>query len=198
MALAAARALARRDRPRRRLRLRAAAPAIRPNWPLATRNARDVLRVERHLHLAWEEPLQHFFLRLPVLVEGMNLFDLAGNFALTALFFVWLYRSSTHGFRLFRNGFVIATVLGLLIEWRFPTAPPRLAGCPVSRTRCGGSPGIDIGIPWLGWPHRPSRRGCLRSMQAGRSASRVGTTRYAQSLPPGKWIGWSSTWRVSK
>ncbi len=102
--------------------------ALRPDWPLATEHAHQVAAWERTLHIAWEQPLQHALLHLPALLEAMNLFYLAGNFAVTGAFFVWLYYRSSDGFRLYRNAFLIATAVSLVIEWRFPTAPPRLAG----------------------------------------------------------------------
>jgi hypothetical protein len=122
---------------------------LRPDWPLAVGHAREVFGWERQAHLAWEAPLQRAFLRIPGLVEGLNVFYLAGNLIVTACFFLWLYRRSQKGFRLFRNAFLIATVISLLIEWRFPTAPPRLAGIGVEDTLRRLS-GIDIGSPGSG------------------------------------------------
>jgi hypothetical protein len=66
-------------------------------------------------------------LGLPELVEAMNVFYFVGHFLLTGIFFVWLYHSSRTGFRLFRDGFLAATTLALIVHWGFPTAPPRLA-----------------------------------------------------------------------
>jgi PAP2 superfamily len=76
----------------------------------------------------------------------MNAFYLAGHFACTALFFLWLYRRSRPGFRLFRNGFLIAAAAALLVYWRFPAAPPRVAGLGLEDTLRRLS-GIDIGSP---------------------------------------------------
>ncbi len=122
---------------------------LRPDWPRAVDHAREILGWERRAHIAWEEPLQHAFLRVPGLVQGMNVFYLAGNVLVTAVFFLWLYRRSQKGFRLFRNAFLIATLVAFLIEWRFPTAPPRLAGIGVEDTLRRLS-GIDIGSPGSG------------------------------------------------
>ncbi len=118
--------------------------AIHPDWPLAVNHAHEVLGWERGLHLAWEAPLQRAFLRLPALVEGMNVFYLAANVVVTGAFFAWLYRRSRPAFLVYRNAFVLATALALLIEWRFPTAPPRLAGVGIEDTLRRLS-GIDIG-----------------------------------------------------
>jgi hypothetical protein len=79
-------------------------------------------------------------------VEAMNVFYFVGHFLLTGLFFIWLYHRSQPAFRTFRNGFLMATAISLLIHWRFPTAPPRLAGVGLVDTLRELS-GVDIGSP---------------------------------------------------
>ena len=79
----------------------------------------------------------------------MNVFYLAAHFLGTGLFFVWLYRRSRAGFRLFRNGFMLATAIALAVAWRFPTAPPRVAGLGLVDTLRHFSD-IDIGSPGSG------------------------------------------------
>src|SRR5439155_5687640 len=49
-------------------------------------------------------------------------------------------------FKLFRNGFLTATFIALIIHWTFPTAPPRLAGIGLEDTLRSLS-NIDIGSP---------------------------------------------------
>jgi hypothetical protein len=123
--------------------------ALYPDWPLALANARRIASWERGVHLAWEAPLQQVFLREPALVQALNLFYLLAHFAGTGLFFIWLYRRSRPAFGLFRNAFVYATGLAFLIAWRFPTAPPRLAGVGVEDTLRRFS-GIDLGTSGSG------------------------------------------------
>jgi membrane-associated phospholipid phosphatase len=101
---------------------------IDPNWPAAMANAQRVLDLERWAGFAWEQSLQRAFLEVPELVRAMNVFYFVGHFILTGLFFLWLYFRSRDGFRSFRNGFLVATAISLVIHWKFPTAPPRLAG----------------------------------------------------------------------
>jgi hypothetical protein len=117
-----------------------------PNWPLAVQHAHDVVSVERVAHIEWEESLQQTFLRVPDLVRGLNVFYFVGHFLLTGVFFVWLYHRSRPAYRTFRNGFLTATAIALLIHWRFPTAPPRLAGVGLVDTLRQLSD-IDIGSP---------------------------------------------------
>jgi PAP2 superfamily protein len=99
---------------------------IEPNWSAAMANARKVDELERALNFAWEQSLQRAFLQVPELIEAMNFFYFVGHFVLTGLFFLWLYHRSRDGFRSFRNGFLVATAIAVVIHWQFPTAPPRL------------------------------------------------------------------------
>ncbi len=122
---------------------------LRPNWPLALDHAREVVAWERVAHLEWEGSLQRLFVHVPPLVRAMNVFYVGGHFVLTAVFFVWLYRRSRPAFRMFRNGFLAATAIALVVHWQFPTAPPRLAGIGLEDTLRRFS-GIDIGSPGSG------------------------------------------------
>jgi hypothetical protein len=118
--------------------------AVRPDWPLALDHARRVAAWERAAGVAWEAPLQRALLGHPRLIEALNVFYLFAHFAVTGLFFLWLYRRSRPGFRLFRNGFLLATAIAFVVSWRFPTAPPRVAGLGLEDTLRRFSD-IDIG-----------------------------------------------------
>jgi hypothetical protein len=120
--------------------------ALRPNWPLALDHARDVVAWERAAHIGWEGSLQRAFLHVLPVVRAMNVLYVAGHFLLTAVFFVWLYRRSRPAFRVFRDAFLAATAIALVVHWQFPTAPPRLAGIGLEDTLRHLS-GIDIGSP---------------------------------------------------
>jgi hypothetical protein len=97
------------------------------DWPLAIANAHHILRLEQGLHMDWEAGLQRAFLHVPLVVKGMNWFYVSTHFAVTGVFFAWLYWRSRDGFALFRDGFLVGTAVALVIHWRYPTAPPRLA-----------------------------------------------------------------------
>ena len=120
--------------------------AMQPNWAQAFANANRIESVEQVLGFAWEQSLQRAFLALPDLVQALNLFYFVGHFLFTAIFFFWLYRRSRDGFRSFRDGFLVATAIAVVIHWLFPTAPPRLAGVGLEDTLLVLS-GIDIGSP---------------------------------------------------
>jgi hypothetical protein len=120
--------------------------AMEPNWAQAFANARRIESVEQVLGLAWEQSLQRAFLAVPDLMQALNIFYFVGHFVFTAIFFVWLYRRSWDGFRSFRDAFLIATAISVVIHYLFPTAPPRLAGIGLEDTLLIFS-GIDIGSP---------------------------------------------------
>jgi hypothetical protein len=107
---------------------------IPTDWPVAIGNAQQVFHLERVLHIDWERSLQATFLHVPDVVKGMNWFYLSSHFVITGAFFVWLYWRNREGFAIFRDGFLLSTAIALVIHWRFPTAPPRLANMGISDT----------------------------------------------------------------
>ena len=120
--------------------------AMQPNWAQAFANARRIESVEQVLGVAWEQSLQRAFLAIPDLMQALNVFYFVGHFVFTGIFFVWLYRRSWDGFRSFRDAFLIATAISVVVHYVFPTAPPRLAGVGLEDTLLVLS-GIDIGSP---------------------------------------------------
>jgi PAP2 superfamily len=151
---------------------------IEPNWTVATENARRIAALERGLDFAWEQSVQRAFLGLPELVEAMNLFYFVGHFLLTGLFFIWLYHRSRDGFRSFRNGFLAATAIAVVIHWQFPTAPPRLiTGLGITDTlRLFWN--VDIGSPRVDGFSNPVA--AVPSLHAGWAVGvGIGLVRYA-------------------
>jgi hypothetical protein len=119
---------------------------IPTDWPEAVSNAHHVLRLEQVSHFAWEKGIQDTFLRVPEVVKAMNWFYLSSHFVVTGAFFVWLYWRNREGFAIFRDGFLLATAISLVIHWRYPTAPPRLADMGIKDTIDMYS-GLNIGRP---------------------------------------------------
>jgi hypothetical protein len=153
---------------------------IEPNWTVAMHNAKRIAELEQALSFAWEQSVQRAFLGLPELVEAMNLFYFVGHFLLTGVFFFWLYHQSRDGFRSFRNGFLAATAIAVLIHWQFPTAPPRLiTGLGVTDTlRVFWN--IDIGSPRVEAISNPVA--AVPSLHAGWALGvGIGLVRYATS-----------------
>src|SRR5215218_2712257 len=124
----------------------AARLAMDPNWAQAFANARRIVSIEQVLGVAWEQSLQRAFLAVPDVVPAPNVFYFVGHFVITGIFFLWLYHRSRDGFRSFRDGFLVATAIAVVIHWLFPTAPPRLADVGLEDTLLVLS-GIDIGSP---------------------------------------------------
>ena len=144
---------------------------IEPNWAVAIANAERIAELERGLSFAWEQSLQRAFLGVPELVEAMNVFYFVGHFVLTGVFFLWLYRSSSEGFRSFRNGFIAATAIAVA----HPLVVPDGASARRRRARDHGHACASSGTSTSARPIR--RRSPIRSqpcracMPAGRSAS---------------------------
>jgi PAP2 superfamily len=154
---------------------------IHPNWSAAMANAQKIDNLERGLNFAWEQSLQRAFLGVPELVEAMNVFYFVGHFVLTAIFFLWLYHRSRDGFRSFRNGFLAATTIAVLIHWQFPTAPPRLlSGLGIEDTlRVVWN--LDIGSPHASAFSNPVA--AVPSLHAGWAVGvGVGLIRYARQV----------------
>ena len=124
----------------------AARLAMEPNWAQSFTNARRIVSLEEVLGVAWEQSLQRAFLAMPDLVTALNIFYFVGHFLITGVFFLWLYHRSRDGFRSFRDGFLVATAIAVVIHWLYPTAPPRLAEDGIEDTLRVLS-GIDIGSP---------------------------------------------------
>jgi PAP2 superfamily len=109
----------------------------------------------------------------------MNLFYFIGHFVLTGVFFLWLYRSSRDGFRSFRNGFIVATAIAVLIHWSFPTAPPRVVGDLGIMDTLRVFWNIDIGSPHTSAFSNPVA--AVPSLHAGWAVGvGIGLVRYAQ------------------
>lgn len=153
---------------------------IAPDWPLAMRHARGVALLERSLHLAWERPVQAAFLADPAVVQALNVVYVVAHVAVTAVFFVWLYGRSRAAFCRFRNAFLVATTVALVLHWGFPTAPPRLAGIGLADT-LRMLAGIDIGSPGSAGLSDPVA--ALPSLHAGFALGvGVGIVRYARAV----------------
>jgi hypothetical protein len=155
---------------------------IPTDWPQAVGNAHHVLRLEQVSHFAWEKGIQDTFLRFPELVRAMNWFYLSSHFIVTGAFFVWLYWRNREGFAIFRDGFLLATAIALVIHWRYPTAPPRLADMGIKDTINLYS-GLNIGKPHHERFSNPVA--AVPSLHAGWAlAVGVGVVLYARSVFP--------------
>jgi hypothetical protein len=156
--------------------------AMEPNWVAALANARRIVELERVLSLGWERHLQDAFLAVPDVILAMNVFYFVGHFLLTGVFFVWLYRRSRAGFNVFRDGFLAATLIAVVVHWSFPTAPPRLLGQGGAVDTLLLFSGIDIGSQANETLSNPVA--AVPSLHAGYAAGvGAGLLLYARSWP---------------
>jgi hypothetical protein len=93
---------------------------------LALANAAAILRIETTLHLDPESWLDHWLAAhhsLAVIVS--NYYDNA-HFVVTIGLLAWIWWRAPAVYRPLRNSLVLINVIGMLVYWVFPTAPPRL------------------------------------------------------------------------
>lgn len=88
-------------------------------------HARDVISLERGLHLFFEPHVQEFAQRTGWLIKVADFMYVNSQFIVTTSFIVWLYVARNRSFYYVRNMFAIAMGLALVGYILFPTAPPR-------------------------------------------------------------------------
>jgi membrane-associated phospholipid phosphatase len=92
----------------------------------AIAHANDILAIEQAIHLAPEQALQGLALHNDALMEGANLFYLAGHLPVLITIAVWLYWTRPRAYSWFRNAFLLSALCGLAVYVVLPVAPPRL------------------------------------------------------------------------
>ncbi|MBX5468442.1 MAG: phosphatase PAP2 family protein [Thermoleophilaceae bacterium] len=88
-------------------------------------HAREVISIERALHLFFEPAVQDWAQRTGWLIKVANFMYVNSQFVVTTTFIVWLYLARNRSFYYVRNMFAIAMGLALVGYIVFPTAPPR-------------------------------------------------------------------------
>jgi hypothetical protein len=89
-------------------------------------NAHRVLALERVLRLAHEEPINRAVSGDPVLAITLSYAYAALHYLVTPVVLLWLWKRRPERYRGARTALVVATLLGLIGFWLFPTAPPRM------------------------------------------------------------------------
>ncbi|WP_375503939.1 phosphatase PAP2 family protein [uncultured Jatrophihabitans sp.] len=100
---------------------------------VATRNGRDILHWERSFDLAPEKLLTHALISVTPLCVAAAYFYSTMHYFITPIVLVWMYRSHAKQYRTARTALACSTLLGLVVFYLLPTAPPRLlanAGIP--------------------------------------------------------------------
>ena len=99
----------------------------------ATRNGRDILHWERSVDLSPEKLFTHALISVTPLCVAAAYFYSTMHYIITPVVLVWMYRCHAKQYRAARTALAFGTVLGLVVFYLVPTAPPRLlpgAGIP--------------------------------------------------------------------
>jgi PAP2 superfamily len=88
-------------------------------------NAREIVQVERSLHLFFEPGLQDWALNNRWIVDAANFAYINSHFLVTTTFLIWLYLARNESYYYVRNMFMVAMGLALVLYVAYPTAPPR-------------------------------------------------------------------------
>jgi hypothetical protein len=97
-----------------------------PATIIAARHAREIIRIERDLHIFRERSVQHLFDHAKLFLQFWNTYYGVAHFAVTILVLVWLFRRDYTRYPLFRNALALTTGLALIGFATFPLMPPRL------------------------------------------------------------------------
>lgn len=132
--------------------------------------ARDILELERSLHLDWEHALNQLFVQLDVVGVGASFFYATTHYVVTVVVLVWLYLRRPTEYLLARRAIVAASLAGLVCYLLLPTAPPRLFGAPyvdvLALHADAGWWGADASAP-RGLGHLTNELAAFPSLHAG-------------------------------
>ena len=92
----------------------------------ALANARQVVDLERDVHLFSEGGLQKLAMHSDAVVSFLNHYYVFVHFPLTAMFIVWVLARHPGSYRAIRTWIIAVTLAGLAIHVAFPLAPPRM------------------------------------------------------------------------
>jgi hypothetical protein len=102
---------------------------------IAYGHARDIIDIEKWLGLYFEQPLQEWYLDLPLngIIGFWNVFYGTAHFIVTAFALIWLFRANKRRYPLWRNTLAFTTLLALVGFASFSLMPPRLLDEPQER-----------------------------------------------------------------
>jgi membrane-associated phospholipid phosphatase len=92
---------------------------------IAYQHARDIVDLERDLHLFFEQKVQTWAIDHSLFIHVANWMYVNSHFLVTTTFLIWLYIARNHAYYFVRNMFMVAMVFALLGYVFYPTAPPR-------------------------------------------------------------------------
>jgi hypothetical protein len=91
----------------------------------AFENAREVISIERSLHLFIEPSVHAWATGKEWLIDSASWMYLNSHFAITTVALAWIYLRRNESFYFVRNMFCVAMLIALVGYLAFPTAPPR-------------------------------------------------------------------------
>jgi hypothetical protein len=94
----------------------------------ALANARGVLHLERSLHLDPELTLDRWLAGHHTLGAVLSAYYDNAHWGLTMALLGWLWWRRADLYRPLRNALVLVNLLGFIVFWRYPVAPPRMLG----------------------------------------------------------------------
>jgi PAP2 superfamily len=94
---------------------------------VALRHARDVVSLERSLHIFVEGHVQHAALAVPGLIGTLGFAYLTLHLSLTGGLLLWLHRRRPAAYPFVRTTLLLTSALAVIGYLVFPTAPPRLS-----------------------------------------------------------------------
>jgi hypothetical protein len=94
---------------------------------VALLHARDVVSLERSLHIFVEGPVQHAALAVPGLIGTLGFAYLTLHLSVTGGLLLWLHRRRPTAYPFVRTTLLLASALAVIGYLVFPTAPPRLS-----------------------------------------------------------------------
>src|SRR3954451_14928997 len=92
---------------------------------VAYQQARDIVDLERGVHLFIEQDIQQWAIQNPFFIHVADWMYVNSHFLVTMTFLIWLYVARNHAYYFVRNMFMVAMGLALVGYIAFPTAPPR-------------------------------------------------------------------------
>jgi hypothetical protein len=112
----------------------------------ALRHARELVALERSLHVFVEGRVQDAAHALPGLIDLLSVSYLTLHLVGTVAVLLWLHRRRPAAFPLVRTTLVLASGLAVIGYLVFPTAPPRLSGIGIVDTVSGEHVDLNSGL----------------------------------------------------
>jgi membrane-associated phospholipid phosphatase len=92
---------------------------------VAFEHARDIVDLERGMHLFIERDVQNWALDNRFAIDIANWMYVNSHFIVTMTFLIWLYIARNHAYYFVRNMFMVAMGFAIVGYVLYPTAPPR-------------------------------------------------------------------------